>query len=48
VYFQNYIEPRAELFTGISSVCFLFPNRISDPETSPKIFCSENSKMTSF
>ena len=48
MYLKNLNEPKAEIFIEIYSVVFLFPNQISDLEPSPKIFCSENAKMTSF
>ena len=48
VYLKIGNEPRAEIWTAVSSICFRFPNRISDPEPSPKKFCSESAKMTSF
>ena len=48
VYLKMYNETRAEIWIKVSSVCFRFPNQISDPEASPKKFGSENSKMTSF
>ena len=58
VYLKNYNEPKAEIFTEISSVCFLFPNLISSPEPSPKklvakmprwlVFCSETLEPSCF
>ena len=48
VYLKIYTETRAKIWIAISSVCFRFPSLISDPKPSPKKFCSESAKMTSF
>ena len=36
VYLKIYNETSADIWTAVSSVCFLFPNRILDSEPSPK------------